>query len=59
MLFSHRNRKAISYSLFARYLKDRNRLLANTVVRTNMRNTGLKSYVEAAGAKLEELESGS
>lgn len=44
--------------LFAQCLQKDKRLLANTVVTTTMRNTGLKNYIEATGMKMEETPVG-
>jgi phosphoglucosamine mutase len=44
--------------VLARQLSDSNRLLAGTVVTTNMRNSGLKKYIESAGLRLEETQVG-
>lgn len=42
----------------SRYLKQHNALLGNTVVTTNMRNNGLKQYVESAGLQMFETPVG-
>jgi phosphoglucosamine mutase len=44
--------------VLARYLHDRGKLLAGTVVTTIMRNSGLKQYIEGAGITLEETPVG-
>jgi phosphoglucosamine mutase len=44
--------------VLARQLADDGKLLAGTVVTTNMRNSGLKKYIESAGIKLEETPVG-
>ena len=42
----------------ARYLEQKEQLLANSVVTTQMRNTGLKNYLEGAGMKVFETPVG-